>query len=75
MQALFFAESTLAHDSSSHPGRVILKWRSHIFNGLVSGGQVNARNLQAAVADICENRLLPRARFACLILILIKRGG
>jgi hypothetical protein len=37
---LFFAESTLAHDSSSDPGRVILNGESHISHGLVSGGQV-----------------------------------
>jgi hypothetical protein len=38
---LFFAESTLAHDSSSDPGRVILNGESHISNGLVSGRQVS----------------------------------
>src|ERR1019366_8746330 len=38
---LIFAESTLSHNSSSGPGGPSYYGRSHISNGLFSGGQVN----------------------------------
>jgi hypothetical protein len=68
---LFFAESTLSHDSSSDPGRVILNGESHISNGLVSGEQVNCPSHLGKAQQKSKNHPCSRVRELISLLLCL----